>query len=191
MKFQVKHTENGMRKWIDSCTLKCRTCKHPTKRGTACKRKVCIGLPYCNYHRDYRVGPSSIKKGGIGMGVFATTAIQEGTHLFNYEGESVREHLMDSDGANIAYAVCLSGGRRGERHCIDASCERGIASMINSFQGTRRKQNVKLVEIGKKKLGRTVAIVATRHIRKGSEILLDYGPHYFSTAKPEHRTTKS
>ena len=150
------------------CRLRCGRCPAQVQGGGRCRNRVCVGLPLCRTHtlRDVglRVGPSSIP--GAGRGVFAAVPFRRGAVICPYGSETVTQRQLDSRyGGGIAtYALCAPAAG-----CQDGACKRGLGSMINGSTG-RRTPNVAF-----RGHGGTIAVVATRRILPGTELVAGYG----------------
>lgn len=163
------------------CNLKCTRCKGLTGADKQqCTRTSCIGTPYCPDHMHSTLSlcirPSTIPDAG--QGVFACSRnSRRGKHVFHkgqivcdYGGEVVSEAELTRRYGNLTAPYGLAGVTKG--YFEDAACLRGIGSMINH---NAERANVEyLHDLGQNKL----VIRATKHIRDGEELFIDYGPDY-------------
>ena len=122
----------------------------------------------------------------VGMGLFAGEDIVHGTHLGWYYGRPYSIH--PENGSHYILEVekkpcwvtpaVWSKKVRGKGLLIDGGSERPTRgamsllfrfSMLNHDDG--EKTNVKFLQNGR--------VVALKNIKKGSEMFLNYGPHFF------------
>jgi hypothetical protein len=181
-----------------ACALECRPCAGTTNRGDACRRRVCIWLPYCWQHMDrhlgVRVGSSRALPGSKGL--FATRHFKKGDMVAPYVGETVTPRTIEQRyGHTWPYSLgpyLLSS--------VDAACVRGVGSASNgafgavpktaanvTFHPTSTRQGV--VKQANDRYGTTVLSAdnlgvrwwsfATRDVDSGEEIVAYYGnPEY-------------
>ena len=138
-----------------------------------CSNNTTITHPYCSKHTKSELG-LSVRKSNIpnaGMGLFAERPFKKGQNIAQYGGEVLTTAQYDKRyerDAMGAYGVQLD-----EERVIDArKTTAGVARYACDYHGSRRKPNAEYVaddEVSQ------VWIVATRHIKKGDEILTDYG----------------
>lgn len=158
------------------CNLKKERCVGHTKTGNRCKRNVCIGLDYCFSHlqidKHLKIKASTIPNAGKGL--FALNkqlpenaiVFRKGNLIIDYNGDNINSNqLHNRYGDDTApYAVQVNNNQ-----FIDASCRRCIGSLAN----TNRNTNARLSLYRGK-----VNIKATKNIKNGDEIFVDYGPIY-------------
>jgi uncharacterized protein len=153
-------------------------CQGNTVDGHQCKRNVIIGLNFCHTHlrtQHYL----EIKKSTIphsGNGVFAISSKGNNSIVFKpdqficmYNGEIIdKEELIRRYGETTApYAVQLNKGK-----IEDASLERGIGSMFNHQPISKCNARLSISKDNR------VKIIATKRIKSGQEIFINYGREY-------------
>jgi len=161
------------------CKLKCQTCISRTKKGTKCKKKTCVGVPYCWIHARYNkhlaVRYSNLIEGEKGLFAFGKrdkVVFRKGENIIKYIGERISkkelEKRYDYGGYDVTAPYTLNINGRN----VDASCKRGLGAMANATFGMdKRHQNARLDENGH--------VVATKDIKDNQEILVDYGQDYW------------
>lgn len=106
-----------------------------------------------------------------GRGLFAERDFKKGEYIAQYGGEILTTEQYDkryADDAMGAYGVQLDADR-----VIDArKTSAGVARYACDYHGSKRKPNAEYVADDEKD---EVWVVATRAIKKGDEILTDYG----------------
>ena len=154
-----------------------------------CQKRVTVGGPYCWLHTlevlHLRVLPSSIR--GAGRGVFArqhasrvdprAVLFRKGDWVAPYGGaertQAQLDKLYKAHGTS-EYAVCHRVRQAGTNRSLCQDAQRGaaisIGGLVNHASG--RLANVKLAARGDK-----IHLRATRDIRDGREVLMDYGRH--------------
>ncbi len=120
--------------------------------------------------KQLRVLTSQIPNSGKGL--FTTVNIQKGQLILEYQGKHVtREEMLQKDSSNVNLYVYND-------IIIDATGY--LASRINDANGIVKQQgchnNCKFVEFPNVT---KIFIMATRDIRSGEELFLDYGPNYW------------
>ena len=142
-----------------------------------------MGLQHCWQHaiREHklRVKPSGLA--GAGKGLFVQSREHEanewvfrpGDKIVKYYGDILTEEQVDhryGEDGTAPYAWSVGGG-----NVVDAACRRGIAAFANHKPQSRA--NAKLAKNG--------YLVATKHIKNGSEIFVSYG-HEFLLNDPRN-----
>lgn len=201
---------------ITTCDLKCSRCQGRTKNGNLCKNNVCIGVPLCWLHTlqkfHVRAKPSGIA--GAGMGLFAQypsgtpphqVAFATNDLIVEYIGEHTTHAAIDQIYNDRNYTVPYAWSN--SEFVIDSACKRGIASIANSPSGALQP-NAIIMFRGRSDIDPSlhsytgnparpntfpnawdkVYIVATRPIKYGDEILVDYGDAYQLDGVVEHTT---
>lgn len=183
-----------------TCDMQCVRCEGVTRRGTQCSKRVCIGTPLCWQHllasRGVRIRPSTVP--GAGKGLFAmarprprprrrgghaqndrgaaSILFRPGDVIAEYDGEVVAKAELDRRyGDHTApYGIHV----RGEVY-EDGACRRGTAAMANHATGTGVNARFSY-RYAARNAGAPVRSVlrATRPIRDGEEILVNYGDDY-------------
>ena len=154
------------------CDLKCKRCSATALSGQRCKRRTCIGLYFCWSHTRSLLN-LKVKASNHGKGLFACKRLakdddvlfRKGDVVVHYNGELVNiNDRVPGDNCTAPYAFDTE----------DAACHRGLGSLANDPRGSGRRSNVEFVE---DRRGR-VMLRATRTIRDGDEILVNYGNEY-------------
>lgn len=171
------------------CGLQCDQCAALTRAGSRCKRRVCVGLPYCFMHLpiylNLKILESKLPNAGKGLFAYDPTkhenevVFRSGDVIADYDGEELTRQALDERYGQYTapYAVSYVNNR-----FFDAACKRGIASMANAPR-SNQSANAKLIN------GRNmVRIKATKPIRNNQEILISYGREYRFTEPTSHKT---
>lgn len=187
-----------------SCELKCKRCAAIVKNGRQCGRTVCIGLPYCWYHLQQKED-IKIKEGRHGKGVFAwdksnsnrrgahvdnKTVFRAGDKITEYTGEKISKRQVDErygpgDTVTAPYGLQLPDGK-----IEDGACKRGSGTIFNHSRYAR-EQKAKLSYSRKMEGNRYVyngVIRATKPIKNGEEIFVNYGNDYRFGENTTHTT---
>jgi hypothetical protein len=167
------------------CTLIRVQCQHILTNGERCSRIQSTGAGLCSQHlktdQCLKITTSTICNGGLGL--FACDSNQlEGDVVFAYyrkrkRGDFITEYTgqvlsnAETDRRygqhnTVPYGVWLNS-----TSIIDAACLRGIGSFSN--HKNRRDANARLISDTKR-----VYLEATKPIRNGDEIFIDYGRGY-------------
>lgn len=161
------------------CDLECVKCKGSTLIGMPCKRKSCIGTPYCWSHlrseKKLRIKPSRLRGAGKGLFVDApgeprnAVIFERGDKIIAYDGEVVSSQMLSARyGRHTApYGAPVRGSRNKYE---DGACRRGAGTLANHCP---QRTNAELYPRG----GRII-LKALEDIHNGDEIYLDYGPQY-------------
>ena len=173
--FQARNGSHAFR-----CPLQCQRCDGRTKTGTPCRKRVCVGTPLCWQHllasKNLRIKPSV---NGPGKGLFAQLpgrgegrrlVFGPNAYICEYGGERITKTNLNARYGDYTapYALFVRGPRGG--HYLNAACKRGVGAMANHAEAARA--NAKLSQ------ARRGALVATKPIYNGDEILVDYGDEY-------------
>jgi len=184
------YTGDGNR--CDVCQLASNQCAFRKEDGSQCKNKVVMTNPFCWIHTlklfGVKVKPSTLVPGQNGL--FAEKNFRTGDKICPYYGE-IEEY--NPEDINQPYAVLLEG----RSHVVNADCYRSIGAHANHAARTNRITNARLAgntadlqrtygnnlpDIGANMLrdpnGNYVAIVATKNIPRGREIIVNYGANY-------------
>jgi hypothetical protein len=162
------------------CALQCTQCSfvHP-KTEHRCKNRVCIGTPLCWVHllaqKKLRILPSTLP--GAGKGLFAVDRkaptdgilFRSGDLIVEYGGEHVLRATLDERYGSFTAPYGLADGRNAE----DGACVRGAGTLCN--HGNSRVANARFSH---NRAANVFKIVATKTIRNGTEILVNYGRDY-------------
>lgn len=151
--------------------MKSQTCTARAKSGRMCKSKTKKGQ-YCWVHlkqiEGLRIMLSRIP--GAGLGLFAFRDFAAGENVARYTGDLVPSV---NDGEGGAYYLELS-----EEKSIDAArTNAGEGRWCNDPRMSGNRANVRFVSFP---AGPRARLEATRPIKKGTEILVSYGPAYWN-----------
>jgi hypothetical protein len=158
-------------------TLHCSQCIGTSKNGQRCRRRVCIGTPYCYQHlrseKHLTIKKSNIANAGKGLFAFGPEnqiIFKKDETIIKYIGELIDHREVESRYAEFTapYTVILK-----QDEYSDAALERGAGALAN--QGT--KNNARL-GVNFRTKPHYALLKSTRNIRGGEEILLDYGDRY-------------
>ena len=195
--FYQQLPEGGKRDQF-ACTLKCERCSGADAKGGRCKRTVCIGVPLCWQHvvkyYHVKVKPSTLRNAG--RGVFAqlpgparnqdpnAIVFQRGQNILPYRGDVITEAER---GRRYAQATAVYAVTNEDGDYIDGACRRGIGTLIN-HNDDAASVNVELVV----EPDNTITIAATKDIKNGEELFLNYGRTYvLNQAGYGYRTVNS
>lgn len=154
-----------------TCALQCYQCQAMTKAGTRCKRRTCIGTHHCFQHRrDLHI---KVQDTPHGKGLFAygpnNIVFRDGDFITYYDGEPLTErqwHTRYPRGQEAPYLLV-----RGN-YIEDGACRRGMGTLVNDFRNIQRRSNA---EFRWDRQTNKPRIFATRTIKHGEQILLNYG----------------
>lgn len=189
------------------CELRCRTCEATVEDGAtgrrrSCARRVCVALPYCAQHLvtvlGVRVAPSEVLPGTHGL--YVTRDVRAGTMLAPYGGEVLTVAQIGQ-----RYGVGPRALAPYTMQRVDAACERYVGAMANGAFGAvpRARANARAqatarayaatsprprgakhagYRLTRGNLGIKFWLVATRDLRAGEEVVLDYGRDGYAAA---------
>lgn len=176
------------------CELQCGRCTATTTTGGQCSKRTCVGVPLCWMHllRDGHLRIKTSTVPGANKGLFAVkrgagrdgVVFRRGDLITRYHGERLSEAQVDARyGESNAYTAPYAV------HVVDdlfenGACVRGVGSMVNHARGARA--NAKL-DVGR---GRESVLRATKVIRNGQEIFIDYGSDYRLDEPVSSRTAR-
>jgi SET domain-containing protein len=131
---------------------------------------------------------------GAGKGLYTDQEIKKGQEIVEYQGEVVPWSVVEERSAKgeEGYAFYIS-----ERYSVDAyHTPWAMGRYANDAKGFGRVEGLRnnsQYVIKRKKGERKVYIVASRTIRAGSEILVDYGTDYwrYLNKKPKEKKVVS
>lgn len=153
----------------------CSQCQAVTKKGTRCKNSTCKLYPYCWVHLKSKDG-LQVKKSTIaggGSGLFTTIDRRAKAVVTVYSAKAVTK----TPNPNSHYVLQYANGK----YLDSKSPQNFPGRYINSPKGTALKDNVRFNASGrvKSKKGReTTTIIAKKKIKKGAELLMNYGKHF-------------
>jgi SET domain-containing protein len=167
----VFQTNDGKKRF--SCNLKYEKCKVDN-----CPVFIYFGFPYCSRHLEkihhVAIRPSSIP--GIGNGLFALKRFNKGKVILEYTGENLsKESIEKRYGKSVSATAPYVLYNPSTKKHIDSACYRSAASYANHPR-TKNEENAKFFR--DRKTARKIVIEATKTIRKGDEIFVDYGTRY-------------
>lgn len=175
-KFTFKHDGDTM----FDCYLNAYICQAINKNGSRCKRTTTIGAPYCHthllYNKHLKVKESTIPNAG--KGVFAINpkkqagelVFKRGDTIAPYMGEYLTNEELENryDDLTAPYGISVS-----KTHNRDGACDRGIGSLIN-----HKPQAQANVRFSLNSQNKTISIKASKNIRNGDELFVNYGQAY-------------
>lgn len=165
-----------------SCPLQCQRCEARNTTGRQCKRRVCIGVPYCWLHLEKKEHIKIKDAGDLGKGVFAwdsskpanTIIFRKGDKITRYNGEKVTENAIDRRYRDKTGPYAILRGRLAE----DGACKRGTGTLFNhksrGNQADLTRNNDHFF------------VKANRTIKNKDQIFVNYG----TQDGPEHRRYK-
>lgn len=161
----------------------CGFCEHPIRRHDRnCSRKTCKYGPYCWQHTrsKYNVAVRKSTIPNAGSGLFAIESFNEGAKICPYTGELLTKEEVDArygDDENVAeYVYRISKKRKGPTY-IDASKTNACVARYANHDENRANAEFKDPPADKPPI---VWIVATKKIRPGEEIFVNYGEEYWN-----------
>ena len=175
--YHVPQQEHYFDAPIETCQ-----CAQIKDDGLRCKRRVCIGMPYCYMHLKFKhflcIKQSSIPNSG--MGVFACNQkLPEGAIIFKknericyYDGEIISKEVLEdryTKDYTAPYALEINKNR-----FEDGATHVGVGALIN--HKPMSKSNCRLSITGGK--NRKGQIIATKNIKNNTELFLNYGKQY-------------
>lgn len=201
-------------KYEDSfeCNMECMQCM--ARMGNRrCTRKSCYTIPYCWQHlkliAHLRVGRTTLKNPDTGRrftfrGLFACDAKNPGGIVFRhkdiitpYVGEILNQDELDEryDEDEVApYVEHINVGMVGDPSIyVDGACIRGVGALANDATGStcttgHRKchTNAEFFSVNNESYP---VLRATKNIRDGDEIFVNYGPEYWAGDQRPHTTS--
>lgn len=113
---------------------------------------------------------------GAGLGVFTKRAIPKGRHVLEYQGvfETGPETMEETGHGHHAYCYYWNS-----RVCLNASCKNTgkHGRYVNDAWKSNKRNNLEWTRLEK---DRRVFMTAKRRIAAGSELLISYGPDYWT-----------
>lgn len=177
------------------CPLQCARCEGRTRQDTQCTRSTCVGTGLCWQHllstRNLR-----IKDSAYGKGLFATLdrrtddeacqriVFRKGDRITDYGGEALlmTDLTLRYAGYTAPYGLSTTAGR-----AEDGACARGIGTLVN--HGVSRAANARF-SIASASNNHIARVVATKIIRHGREIVINYGDSYRLGEPTTHSTRR-
>ncbi len=161
--------------------IQSKQCEAIKPSGERCKKHCVIGSDFCYIHTKNKlklqIKKSSISQAGLGLFAFGPAnkiIFKNNQRICLYNGEFIDEaELLERYADDTApYGVRLHN-ENGQPRYEDAAIERGIGSLANHSKN-KSKINARL-SINKQNRAQ---LIATKDIKGGKEILIDYGNEY-------------
>lgn len=161
-------------------------CHGQKKDNTQCRRNSVIGCPYCYQHleieKHLRIKTSTIANSGKGL--FAQDNQENGKSIIFQPGDDIIEYIgerINEAELNRRYRIHTAPYTlkvRGDNNphgplYIDAAVVRGVGALAN--HKPQRRMNAKFAVNYR---NNTATLRATKEIRNGAEIFVDYGEDY-------------
>jgi len=154
-------------------------CEAVKKNGHQCKNHTVIGQIYCHTHRrtllHLQIKKSTIAEAGKGLfAVGKGIVFRPGDRICMYNGELInaKELIRRYHDNTAPYAIELHK-KDGKQLYEDGAVERGLGSLANHS----RNRNIVNARLSISRTNRA-QLIATKNIRSGSEILVNYGSDY-------------
>lgn len=170
--YKFRHNPSGH---TFECPLQCQQCEGRTKNGSRCRKRVCIGVPLCWQHlrteRFLRIGASPIA--GKGLFVFKPGSVpdaivfHQNDRITHYDGERIGAEVHQRYPGDITAPYALM--------TENAACKRGVGSLANHAPAGNGPGHANARYSQYRGRGQ---LRATRDIRNGEEVLVNYGPQY-------------
>jgi len=155
----------------------CVRCTGKTSKGKRCKRTTCKYPGKCFQHNKEPLRISTSKIPGSGQGLFAKKEFKKGEIITRYRGKAINK--AESDRTDSGYAVEIN-----RNLFVDGKdTQSGFGRWSNDCRA--RSKALKVCPGNNAKLAvstrhKTVNVKATKKIKKGGEIYVAYGSHYWS-----------
>ena len=172
--------------------LESERCNGVKKNGETCKRTCCIGTPYCWTHLLYakhiRIKDSILIRAGKGLFAIDPSTrepvrvFEKGDKIIEYDGELIPHAELERryGGYTAPYGVEVNKTRDLYE---DGAIHRGAGTLANHATGARVNARLSVSR-------NHVVLIATKTIKNGSEIYLNYGRAYRFN-EPTEYTTKA
>jgi len=188
--FRVRENENNPWETTFQERLECEFCGAATAKGTPCRRRVCIGLPYCVTHSrqllHLTVKPSTVPHAGKGLFVDwpvnmrATrrrsarqqqnpVVFRRGDVIALYHAEKIDAATLQARYRDYTAPYTLKIRTRPSPLFADGSIVRGLGTMAN--HDPHGNAEFHLRQRNRQNEG---VLKATRDLRHGDEILINY-----------------
>ena len=172
------------------CDLQSGICPSLTKTGLQCKRRTIIGLPFCwshtLSHRNVRVKDSTIPNSGKGLFAINKQAAANAILFRNldfiveYDGEFINKTELERRYGD--YTAPYAGEITPTRF-EDGACRRGIGTI-----GNYRQNFNAVLDIDENAHPHRLIVRASKIIRNGQEIFIDYGSQYLMNEGTTYKT---
>ena len=189
--FKINNQENF------SCNLTCVQCTEHKANGQQCSKRSCIGTPYCWIHllgkKKLRIKPSGVPNAGKGLFAMSKNPndnnailFKTGDTIIEYDGEIITQQQLNNRYDSATHQYTAPYGLKVQNRIEDAACRRGVGSIAN--HGDSRHSNARF---SRSNTGQPVKLFATKNIRNGDEILVNYGRSYRFNEPTSHTTKPS
>jgi hypothetical protein len=185
--YLVFENDNYHLRHIFEENLHCQPCQAITNHGQPCQRNTCIGIHWCYQHlasiKHLRIQPSTIPNAGKGLYAIHRDLSQnaivfkKGDIIIDYDGEFVthpnlnQRYLQEN---TAPYAITIN-----HTWAEDAALSRGVGAFANqALRATQINAKFSAPRPGTNLPRRHTRLVATKNIRNGQEIFIDYGNVY-------------
>ena len=156
-------------------------CEAVKDNGEQCNNNTVIGHDFCHVHRKHmlhlQIKDSTLTDAGKGLFAFGEAnkvIFKKGSRICLYNGELIdTDKLLERYHDNTAPYTVQLHNKNGEPQYEDAAMERGIGSLANHSRN-KSKINARL-SINR---GNKAQLIATKNIKSGQEIFVNYGPDY-------------
>lgn len=183
MPSQYFHFRSDDRNW--DAPLHSEQCQYHKPDGVRCRNRVVIGAPYCWIHRKksqhVEVHESNIP--GAGKGVFATNGtdndaivFHKGDVLFPYHGQHINDAELQARYAEHTAPYGIKLRTSGRTLYEDGATHRGIGSLPN--HANQAHANITFYTAYPRGKDPITKEKATKNIRNGQELLVNYGNEY-------------
>lgn len=161
--------------------LKSMQCEAVKDNGDRCNNKTVIGHDFCHIHRKHmlhlQIKDSTLaeaRKGLFAYGEKDKVIFKKGQRICLYNGELIdTDELIERYHDNTAPYTVQLHDKNGEQQYEDAAMGRGIGSLA-SHSRNKSKINARLSINRENK----AQLIATKNIKSGQEIFVNYGPEY-------------
>lgn len=183
-----------------SLCIKCTAISAST--GRQCRKSTCLDSKYCWMHlrkiENVMIAPSRVPGGGLGLFCYTNKVVRasdRGSPIFRkydtiteYGGHTLTKpqidqfyDYVDDQGHRVDFLTAPYGLELMDHHpqtFRDGACYRRAGAYANGTRNRGDHANAKLKP--------DATLEATRDIYKGDEIIVTYGPHYWSGIRPDY-----
>ncbi len=186
---QFRARQSGSKIIQFKCPVKCGRCEYYFNTRRRCKRRVCIGYPYCFQHlpkvMKLKTKESKVLK-DLGLpnnkGIYASgknIVFKAGDKIADYNAEKINMKELEKRydyGEHDNTGPYVISNEKGE--IFDAACTRIPGSLLNDPKGSNKEANAEFQDdVTNNDLP---IITALRDIKHDEEILVSYGPDYWA-----------
>jgi hypothetical protein len=164
------------------CKINSVRCIGKNKSGQICKRRICIGTPYCFTHlpsyMHLKVKISNIPNAGKGIFAIDKTkndneiVFKKGDIICKYGGEFIN---LDEKNERYENYTAPYGMELSKNVFQDCACKRDVGSIVNTAN-YKKDNNVEFIISTRPT--REVKLRAKKNIYNNQELLVDYGRTY-------------